>query len=235
MQSDDDCQSSMLIITIINHAYPVIQPSARSMIVSDGIIKWSFPRDGLHTLPIKRPATDIEFPKFEMQSVQQNLGTIELPGNEYNFVLDRAYPYVNGGLHFVDYIEKPFKESSKIELLKTEFLPHAPGGITNMGSFSDGRNFERLYESGKTYELTITISPGKKRENNKRDRHCPADYPFLTKDPQRYVKWKDAYDVDRSVWVFKPESKMTYMEMIDKNAWGNEHYFGINFDYSSKD
>jgi hypothetical protein len=230
MQSDDETQPSKLEITIINHADPVIQLSRQSMIVSDGVVKWSYPKDGLHTNAIERPAVDMQFPKFEMQSVQHNLGTIEVPGNEYNFVLDRAYPYVNGGIQFVDYTEKPIKEQPKIE-----FLQHAPGGITNMGSFSDGHNLERLYESGKIYELTITISPGKKIGNNKRDRHCPADYPFLSKDPKRYVKWKDAYDVDRSVWVFKPESKMTYMEMIDKNAWENEHYFGINFDYSVKD
>ncbi len=108
-------------------------------------------------------------------------------------------------------------------------MSHAPGGITNLGDFDDGKRHEKFLQANALYELRITISPGIKLKTDKR--YPPIEFPFLdqytNRKPNLYLSNIMA---DGLVTVISPKANMDAIEVIKREAWQYEHNFGIKYD-----
>jgi hypothetical protein len=242
IQDNDDVLPAKLKITIYNHAFPVIKMNNKSTLFLDGNLKWIYPDGGLKTIPINKPDIQSNSMKFKMENVKHELPVIEFPGNQYSFVWYKQSVFTKScGIQFCN---KPESESSDIneypeqvreylekmrDPTRVNFLPHAPGGVSNLGHFRDGTECEKWFASEKTYNLNIYVSPGIKRNHN--SRYPATDYPFLPKTEKRHWKYNDTYDTDDIVTVISPDCMMTQREIIDKKAWEHEYTFGIIYEW----
>lgn len=236
-QKEVETQDAVVIITIINHAYPIVQLENDSLIVCDGKIIWSHQDTNIQE--IERPITSAKLPALEMKSVKSTLDPIYVDGNSYNYFFAKTNYQLGYGLKFGD-------NKNCVKRNEIHWLSDAPGGYAGHLP-DDGKSNEKWFEAGKLYHLQITISPGEKNPKSSFSERNPGMYyPFFPKNTGRnsdritYLlnegkNWPpkgEALIPDIQTAIFLPKNKnMTYMEMIDKRAWENEEYFGIVFDW----
>lgn len=189
-------------LTIINHAYPQVRVAKTSSIYVDDQKVWCYQDQGIQTTPIDRMPTDFDdFDSMKTTSVRHDLGTIEVPADQYCFFNMMWNNYTNCGLEFCGEESVQWYEERAAKIQK-KFLPHAPGGETYVGYMS-GANFETYFKNNNPLELQITISPSVKLGYG---RDNPRIYPHLQFDDNKHYYLDCDIDYISGLHKFDPNS-----------------------------
>ena len=228
-----------LHIKIINCGYPFIQLSQTAKLVMDGNILWD---NSLNNLPTETYYCNDHLSKYpnnlKIQPKLHDLGVFDVPANQHCFLIHKQVRnFLNYGMEFIDatYMNESISDK-KQEKKGIKFMPHAPGGINNLGLYESGKEFERIFEPNKTTTLVITVSPGIPIKNTENGvgigRYPPCTYPyFIYNNEKRYNDFLGKYREDDIISIIHPDSKVPYNELVNKRLWHLECCFGINYDF----
>jgi hypothetical protein len=163
-------KQSKLKITIVNHAYPVVQILPNSEIVIDGHVAWKYDKNNEIVTEIDRPVPNIPIELSiyntkrslpDMKSVKHDLGEINVAANEIVYLYYDNNVFTNMGFHFGS--EEDVQNIQKLRQNRPSnsnffFRAYSPGGKTNLGDLTDCKDFEKKFEENQKYQHELLIN-----------------------------------------------------------------------------
>lgn len=97
-----------------------------------------------------------------------------------------------------------------------KFLPHGPGGLTNIGTWDSGDKWERWLPADGETTLTITISPALAIDACNRNRYPPVCYPFV--ESAQEINETSALIVQQRIQREEKRRKLERLEYPSSNS-----------------
>ena len=210
---------SVIHIKVENHAFPLIQMSPNSVIYQDH--QCIFKNDSMLHRIMDNPKVN-DYAHLQLyEHIFDNTDTktqisecsVDVVGNQWCFLFWELKR--NGLIRFGEFPRLKYNHYY-MDKIKFSLLPYAPGGITNIGTFETGEDYEYFLKANHEYQLKIIVSPSIKIKTDPfsdRDRYPMMIHPFITEHDCKFL--------DTSVSVHDSDYK--------QYDWSHEHNFGIRF------